>query len=630
MTTNINLIQTNTSNDTTICAGQSLTLTAIGGDNYQWSGGSSATTNSINVTPPSSTNYIVSIASTCGSEIDTITVNVEMPPQFNVSNDTTICLGQNVILSANGSNTYQWSGGSSATTNSINVSPTDTTTYYVTGDANVCGSDTDTIQVNIDQIPSISVSNDTSICLGESVTLIASGFTSYQWSGGNSTTSSSINVNPTTTTNYYVSSSNSCGNDKDTVVVNILPIPTVFAGNDTSICENQSISLNSNTTNAISHSWDNNIMDGVDFIPQIGNNTYTLTATNSFGCTETDQISVTVHPLPNVSAGANISVCDGSLATLTASGANTYSWNNGVNNGVSFSPDSTTQYSVIGTDTFGCINSDSLFLTIIDIPTVDFVGDSLLGCAPLKTIFKNNSIGNLTNCTWTFSDGSTLFGCDSVVKIFTANTCFDVTLTVSTPQGCANTKTINNYVCVKPTPTADFSTSPEELKFDELKANMINSSIYATNYHWIFEDGIGISNEFEPAYTFSYDDSKSYNITLIAINDSSGCSDTITKVIFVNQELIFYVPNTFTPDNNQNNEVFLPIFSSGYDPYGYSLYIFDRWGEILFESHNVKIGWDGTYGGKKVQDGTYIWKINIKKSDTDEHKEFIGHVTLLK
>jgi len=91
------------------------------------------------------------------------------------------------------------------------------------------------------------------------------------------------------------------------------------------------------------------------------------------------------------------------------------------------------------------------------------------------------------------------------------------------------------------------------------------------------------------------------------------------------------VPNVFTPDGDQFNETFQPVFTSGYDPYDYHLMIFNRWGELIFESYNADIGWDGTYGtGGLVQDGVYVWKINFKESMTDKKHEVYGHVSVLK
>jgi gliding motility-associated-like protein len=98
----------------------------------------------------------------------------------------------------------------------------------------------------------------------------------------------------------------------------------------------------------------------------------------------------------------------------------------------------------------------------------------------------------------------------------------------------------------------------------------------------------------------------------------------------VKERLIFYVPNTFTPDGNTRNQEFKPIFTAGYDIYTYELAIFNRWGEIMFESYNDEFGWDGTYGGEVMQDGTYVWRIRFRLLDDDDYQEHYGHVNLLR
>ena len=96
------------------------------------------------------------------------------------------------------------------------------------------------------------------------------------------------------------------------------------------------------------------------------------------------------------------------------------------------------------------------------------------------------------------------------------------------------------------------------------------------------------------------------------------------------EELIFYVPNTFTPDDDEFNQTFNPVFSSGFDPYDFNMLIFDRWGEVVFETNNAEIGWDGTYHGKLVQEGTYTWKIEFKTSKNDARKIAVGHTNVLR
>ncbi len=95
--------------------------------------------------------------------------------------------------------------------------------------------------------------------------------------------------------------------------------------------------------------------------------------------------------------------------------------------------------------------------------------------------------------------------------------------------------------------------------------------------------------------------------------------------------IIFYVPNVFTPDGDEFNEVFQPVFTAGYDPFDFHLMIFNRWGELIFESYNADIGWDGTYGERGlVQDGVYVWKIDFKETMSDKRHIHTGHVTVLK
>ncbi|MEO9258615.1 MAG: PKD domain-containing protein, partial [Crocinitomicaceae bacterium] len=314
---------------------------------------------------------------------------------------------------------------------------------------------------------------------------------------------------------------------------------------------------------------------------------------------------------------------------LVGSGASNYSWNNGITNGVAFIPVGTSIYTVTGTDPNGCKNIDSVLITIIPTPTVDFISNNVLSCSPLAFTLTNNSVGNLTNCKWTLSNGQTFNGCGPVSDTLLAVGCYDVTLLVTTPEGCSNTLTKSDYICVAPDPIAKFYTDPNELSTLVWKANMNNVSIGATTYEWNFGDNTGNSTETNPSHEFPNEEGKTYTITLIATSDI-GCVDTTTGNITLVEDLIYYVPNTFTPDANKFNETFLPVFTSGFDPQNYTLLVFDRWGEILFESHNAKIGWDGTFNGKVSPDGTYIWKISFKLKNNDERQDHFGNINLLR
>jgi gliding motility-associated-like protein len=177
-------------------------------------------------------------------------------------------------------------------------------------------------------------------------------------------------------------------------------------------------------------------------------------------------------------------------------------------------------------------------------------------------------------------------------------------------------------------PVASFTTSPtDKVMLPPGVIQTFNSSQNANTYLWNFGDGSGVATETNPSH--AYQNEGNYSITLIA-NNETNCQDTSIQYMIVLEDLLIYVPNTFTPDGDNYNGVFLPILAGDFDPYKYTLLIFNRWGEVLFESRNAEFGWDGTYGGKIVDDGTYIWKIRLQSKANDEPKELVGHVNVLR
>jgi len=115
-----------------------------------------------------------------------------------------------------------------------------------------------------------------------------------------------------------------------------------------------------------------------------------------------------------------------------------------------------------------------------------------------------------------------------------------------------------------------------------------------------------------------------YQVTLYAVSQY-GCTDSTTRYIQMTPEVILYVPNAFTPDGDSYNNTFYPVLTAGYNQEGYEFLIFNRWGDLIFESHTVGEGWDGTYKGKKCKDHVYTWKLTLTRSYNDYKKEYHGH-----
>ncbi len=262
-----------------------------------------------------------------------------------------------------------------------------------------------------------------------------------------------------------------------------------------------------------------------------------------------------------------------------------------------------------------------------EVPEPSFSADTTLGCAPLKVMFTQQS--NETNCVWNFGNGTTSTNCGQVSHTFNQGICFDISLTVKDQSGmCERTLTKTDLVCVHPIPVASFTPSPSIITTDELVSQMVNHSVNATTFRWDFGDSTQ-SSEVIPKHTFPDDREGSYIIELVVISDD-GCSDTTHATVTISMDPAFYVPNAFTPDGDEFNQQFTPVFSRKINQQNYHLTIFNRWGEVMFESNNPEVGWDGTYRGKLAKEGIYSWKMEFQPVGNTKRQSVLGHVTLLR
>lgn len=467
---------------------------------------------------------------------------------------------------------------------------------------------------------------DQNVCQGTSVTVSANGSMNYVWDNG---VTDGMPFNPPVGTTVYTvtaTDQNGCvSTDQLSITVN--PGIVMDAGIDQTVCDGVQVTLTGN--GAANPSWDNGVVDGVAFTPPVGTTTYTVSATGPNGCVGSDQVNVTVNPIPVVSAGPDQVVCEGTLITLNGSGAQTYVWDNGVTNGVGFNqPIGTVTYTVTGT-ALGCTATDAVNVQVIGTVPASFTADVFSGCEPLEVTFTNTSGGAYTNCEWDLGNGTVLTGCGSVTTTLTDGL-YDITLTNSVANGCTSSVTYTDYIYVEATPSASFQPSANQLSLLNTNVHFINTTTGAVSYEWEFGDNTTGSTATNPSHTFPSEEAGAYNVILTAYSQL-GCVDSFSLFIITQEDLIFYVPNTFTPDGDEFNQQFQPIFTSGYDPYDFTMTIFNRWGELIFESQDASVGWDGTYGGQKlIQSGTYNWVIEVKTTASDERATFSGHVTILK
>ncbi len=380
--------------------------------------------------------------------------------------------------------------------------------------------------------------------------------------------------------------------------------------------------------------WVSDVSDGNVCNGEIITRTYSVTDACGNVIYVTQEITI-LAVYPPIYAGQDTIVCVGGWATLNASNPWNVpiSWDNGVVDGFPFMPVATNTYTV-SADNLGCISTDDVLITMENLPTISFMSDLLGGCAPTEINFTSTSTGEsaFDNCVWTV-DGNTIPGdCNGATYNFQYGGLYDIGLTVTTVNGCTNSDQYDDFIFIEDVPEAAFTPSSTQVESLDTEVEFQNNSIGASTYSWDFGDG-GTSVQENPTHTYPEEGSNSYQVELIAYSPVYGCSDTAYTTIDVKELLIYYVPNTFTPDNDNYNQTFQPVFHSGFDPYDYELLIFNRWGEVIFESHDVTVGWDGTYGvgsSSIVEDGTYTWKIEFKRLDSDERVKVHGLVNLIR
>ncbi len=237
------------------------------------------------------------------------------------------------------------------------------------------------IYVTIYPLPIANAGSDAAICEGTSITLTATGGTSYTWDNGLGV-GASHTVAPTTTTTYMVTvtDGNGCVNT-DAVEVTVNPLPIANAGSDVAICEGVSTTLTA--TGGASYTWDNGLGAGASHtVAPTTTTTYMVTVTDGNGCANTDVVEVTVNPLPTANAGSDVTICEGASTTLTATGGTSYTWDNGLGAGASHTvaPITTTTYMVTVTDGNGCVNTDVVEVVVNPLPNVLFIGLDSLYC----------------------------------------------------------------------------------------------------------------------------------------------------------------------------------------------------------------------------------------------------------
>ena len=499
----------NVSPDEEICAGESVTLTASGGTTYAWSNGQSGS--SITVSPVNTTLYTVTVSTGGCSATASVEVAVNPTPNAFAGSDESICEGESVTLTASGlpgPGTYEWNTGE--TTSTITVTPTTTTTYTVTITNEWDCSDSDDVTVTVNSTPVANAGVDVEICEGESATLTASGGSgpsSYQWSTGQS--GATILVMPSVTTTYTVTITEGACIDEDDVTVIVNSAPVASAGADQSICSGEAIQLTA--TGGDTYLWSTGENTSSIEVAPIATTIYSVTVTDITGCTDEDNVMVTVNPNPIANAGADQVICDGESATLTASGGGTYSWSNGMNTpSISVSPSSTTSYQLTVTDSNGCTDVDIVTVVVNPNPLANAGTNAFI--TPGESVTLTATGGG----TYMWSTGETTAQI-SVSPIVT--TTYTVTVTLN---GCTDVDEVT--VFVNEAPSVDLGPDQVICEGETATLDATISGSFVLEYNWS-------TGESAPIIQVSPIRDSVYSVTVTDMNTGSSSIDSISVTV---------------------------------------------------------------------------------------------------
>lgn len=638
-----------------LCEGVTATLTAGGGGTYSWTGPLNFTSTqsapTITNTPQLASGvYSVMVTLNTCTTVGTTTLQVKPNPTVSAIQTGSFCEFQSFNILASGANTYSWSGPGGYTSNFQNLAFNNNNlnmngVYTVTGTINGCTASVSTT-VTIHALPILTLTTSGDVCQNTPLTFNASGAVSYVWVGPNNFNS---NLSSITTPSaslllngiYTVTGTDQFGCvNTSTISQKVWPTPIpVVSG--AKVCFNESIKLAA--SGGTSYVWtgpmnystnvQNPIINNANY-PNAGN--YSVVITGPGNCTIGATVKVEVFTPPTISYSGNTAKCYGDAFSFNGLGGVTYKWLNRdglLSNASTYSFSSTQMgfaetYTLIGFDLNGCASTVVITPQIYPLPVANLNPVKEGGCVPFNATYKLNKLSpNITFTGWSLDNGEVIFDSSVVKQTLTVPGIHRVKVDLTDDKGCKNayTTTVEAYALPQP----DFSFSNEHpTEMDNLVTfTDLTSNVPVVQWFWDFySNDKDVSNKPNPTYSFP--NNGNYFVKLRVTSDK-GCMDSVIKKLSVEEDLTFYIPNSFTPNGDGLNDVFHP---KAVGIKKFHMEIYDRWGEQLFVTDDIQQGWDGR--SKKssniIENGVYVYKISVLQKEGTKTKEYTGHVTLLK
>lgn len=629
---------------------------------YAWNTPGNPTTQTVNNVPPGT--YTVTVTANPSGTTATTTVTVaNVNATFSATATNASCpMGHNGTATANHSfpgnppgltATYQWNDPAGQTTRIATGLLPGTYVCTVTLSNGCVGTATATVGAN--PVAYSATSTLVSCPGGSDGTATANmapvvGTLSYLWNDPNAQTAQTAAGLAAGTYSCVITSNIGC---TGTVNVTVSEIPGMIASSSTTpvTCHASNDGIMAVTvtqgTPPYSYAWDHSASTSHTatdlYVGQA-----VVTITDSKGCIITESNNLTEPAALKITAVTpDLVICPEDSTTLTVSGTGgngqqyyTFTWKeNGtvIGTGLSITVDpqnTNTEYCVELTEACGSPSTDTCMR--INFPTPirpDYRSNLPYSCLPGAFIFENHTVvaeDGIDSVYVTFGNGSdgVVYGNDSIHYTYTAAGIYTIHVTVTSELGCVTDSTFAGIANVIANPVADFTMSANPTTIFETVIKMQDkSSPNVINWFWSSPGSVPNTSTYQnPTFHFPEGVITTYPIQLI-VETPEGCVDTTERILSVVSDMIFYAPNAFTPDGDEFNQTW-KFYASGIDEYNFELLIFNRWGEIIWETHDVNSGWDGTYNGVPCKEGAYTWVARMKDLYSDTKKTLNGTINL--
>lgn len=551
-----------------------------------------------------------------------------------------------LLPNSNPNITYTWTPTTGLSATNISnpfASPANTTTYQLLISNGIC---TDTVFQTVNIIPlGINTSPDTTICGGNSVTLIASSsFTNYVWSSNPNYTDTlnsplsngNISVSPSNSATYYIVGFTGSCSSNDSVHVTVINETTIQ--NPTSnICRFDTIQIGilPDSSSNITYTWTPNYnisstsISNPNVWPDVST-TYTLIISNGI-CADTLIYPVNVTSI-NLQASADTIICAGTSLQLSASngtGSGTYIWslnpnlipalNNPNDSTINILPVNNNTY-YVQTTINGCSARDTVQ---VNVSSVNVTTTNISVCNPGQyTLTAIATPGNISY-QW-YPTQLIISGGNTATPTVTAQTNTSYQVIATNSNGCSDTATAN--ISISALGLANINAYADEDTLINGESTVLHVSP-STGYTIIWVPATGLSNT-GSAYPIASPTSTTEYI--VSLTDAQGCSRTdtvkVTVIDFICEEPYIYLPNAFTPNDDGQNDI---LYLRGNLIDEMYLAIYNRWGELVFESTSPQIGWDGTYKGMKCDPAVFVYYFTVKCRGGQEYFKK-GNITLIR